>query len=55
MKNLKFIAIGIVLLVAGSLNAQVSLSVNVGTPPLWGPVGYSGARYYYLPECASLL
>lgn len=31
-------------------NAQVSVSVNIGSQPLWGPVGYDYARYYYLPE-----
>ncbi len=30
--------------------AQVSVNVNIGTPPLWGPVGYSDVRYYYLPD-----
>lgn len=50
MKNLKLIAFGIVLLISGATQAQVSLSVNIGTPPLWGPVGYTDARYYYLPD-----
>jgi hypothetical protein len=49
MKALKII-IGIMLSIAGSLNAQVSVNVNIGTPPLWGPVGYAEARYYYLPD-----
>lgn len=32
--------------------AQVSLnmSMNIGSQPAWGPVGYDYARYYYLPD-----
>lgn len=30
--------------------AQVSVNVNIGTPPNWGPVGYDSSRYYYLPD-----
>ena len=30
--------------------AQVSLQVNIGTQPLWGPTGYDHASYYYLPD-----
>jgi len=38
------------LLFAGSVQAQISVHVNLGTPPQWGPVGYSDVRYYYLPD-----
>ena len=31
-------------------SAQVSVSVNIGTQPQWGPVGYDRADYYYLPD-----
>ncbi|ULQ52072.1 hypothetical protein [Flavihumibacter fluvii] len=30
--------------------AQVSVQVNVGVQPQWGPVGYDYAAYYYLPD-----
>jgi len=30
--------------------AQVSVNINVGTPPSWGPEGYDDSRYYYLPD-----
>lgn len=30
--------------------AQVSLSVNIGSQPLWGPVGYDYVDNYYLPD-----
>jgi len=35
-----------------SINAQpsVSFSVNIGVQPMWGPVGYDHAEYYYMPD-----
>ncbi|WP_205945241.1 hypothetical protein [Pedobacter hiemivivus] len=30
--------------------AQVSISLNIGSQPLWGPVGYDYVDNYYLPE-----
>lgn len=30
--------------------AQVSVSVNIGAQPMWGPVGYESVDYYYLPD-----
>ena len=30
-------------------NSQVSVNVNIGAQPLWGPVGYDYVEYYYLP------
>lgn len=30
--------------------AQVSVNVNIGTPPNWGPQGFDNSRYYYLPD-----
>lgn len=30
--------------------AQVSINVNIGTPPSWGPEGNDNSRYYYLPD-----
>ena len=50
MKSLKLVLAAMVLFLAISVKAQVSLSVNIGSPPMWGPVGYSGIRYYYLPD-----
>jgi hypothetical protein len=53
MKALKLIIIGIVLLFAGTAQAQVSVRLNLGLAPAWGPVGYDDARYYYLPDVES--
>src|SRR4030095_10078764 len=46
----------LVLLVAvGSIiskpaTAQVSVNVNIGSQPTWGPVGYDYVEYYYMPD-----
>lgn len=29
---------------------QVNVSINIGSQPSWGPVGYDYVRYYYIPE-----
>jgi len=50
MKTLKLLVIGLLLLFVGSVEAQISVRVNLGSPPQWGPVGYSDVRYYYLPD-----
>ncbi|RVT74914.1 hypothetical protein EOD40_12130 [Flavobacterium sufflavum] len=51
MKTLKLIAAGIILLVTSTTTqAQVSVNVNIGTPPAWGPVGYSNVDFYYIPD-----
>ena len=49
-----------IVLIAGALlfatalsnpsSAQISLSVNIGAQPSWGPTGYDHAEYYYLPD-----
>ena len=49
MKNLKLILIGTLLVLSGAAKAQVSVNVNIGSPPMWGPSGYTEVRYYYLP------
>ena len=50
MKKMKITTLGIVLFLSITAQAQISLRVNIGTPPPWGPVGYIEARYYYLPD-----
>lgn len=29
---------------------QANIQVNIGAQPVWGPVGYDRADYYYLPD-----
>lgn len=53
MKFLKLIILGIVISFSITTKAQVSVHINIGTPPMWGPAGYSDARYYYLPDIES--
>ncbi len=50
MKNLKLVLLGIVLMFSVAAKAQVSVNVNIGSPPMWGPVGYTDVRYYYIPD-----
>ena len=50
MKTLKLIVIVIALFLTNNIQAQVSVNINIGSAPQWGPVGYSGVRYYYLPD-----
>lgn len=50
MKTIKIAIAGLFLLVANATQAQVSVNVNIGTPPAWGPAGYAEMEYYYLPD-----
>jgi hypothetical protein len=47
MKKLGF---ALILLMSVFAHAQVSINVNIGTPPNWGPEGNDTSRYYYLPD-----
>ncbi|MBC7845128.1 MAG: hypothetical protein H7Y10_01390 [Flavobacterium sp.] len=54
MKTLKLMTIGMMLFFASiSMQAQVSINVNLGLQPSWGPVGYSSVDYYYIPDVQS--
>lgn len=51
MKTLKIITLATLLLFASNaMQAQVSVNVNLGAQPSWGPVGYSAVDYYYIPD-----
>lgn len=45
-----FLAIGSLL---NKSTAQISVNVNIGAQPSWGPSGYDRAEYYYLPDIES--
>ncbi|MCI9846064.1 hypothetical protein [Flavobacterium pectinovorum] len=47
---MKKLALAFVLFMSALAHSQVSVNVNIGTPPNWGPVGYDDSRYYYLPD-----
>jgi len=53
MKLLKLLLVGVLFIASNSIDAQVSVNVNIGSPPTWGPVGYSEVEYYYLPDIES--
>lgn len=53
MKTLKLFTLGLLFFAASSIHAQVSVNVNLGTAPSWGPAGYSAVDYYYLPDVES--
>jgi hypothetical protein len=54
MKKLMFlILLAITGLSVNNAAAQVSINVNIGSQPLWGPTGYDHVDYYYLPEIES--
>lgn len=50
MKAIKLVVFGIILFLAGTVQAQISVRLNLGTQPQWAPVGYDDTRYYYLPD-----
>jgi hypothetical protein len=54
MKKLLLMAtLGVSALLASPAKAQVSVNINIGAQPAWGPTGYSHVDYYYLPEIES--
>lgn len=53
MKPLQLFALALLGLMYGSAQAQVSVNVNLGVQPDWGPSGYSEVNYYYLPDVYS--
>ena len=51
MKKLKLVVLAAVLFfTSNAIQSQVSINVNLGVQPSWGPVGYSSVDYYYLPD-----
>ena len=47
-----FVALFTASIMFTSAKAQVSvgISVNIGSQPAWGPVGYDYVQYYYMPD-----
>jgi hypothetical protein len=52
MKKIRLFTVGIFLLGIGLSQAQVSVNVNIGTRPPWGPT-VTTEEYYYLPDIDS--
>ncbi len=38
------------LIEAATAQVQVYTRANIGSQPIWGPVGYDAVQYYYLPD-----
>lgn len=38
------------LAIVNTSKAQVSVNINIGVQPEWGPSGYDYAEYYYMPD-----
>jgi hypothetical protein len=43
----------LVLSIHAGTQAQVSVNINIGNQPAWGPTGYNHVDYYYLPDVES--
>jgi len=47
------VVFGVASLSSISTKAQVSVNINIGSQPEWGPTGYDHVDYYYLPDVDS--
>jgi hypothetical protein len=50
MKKLKLLIGGLLLVLAGTMQAQVVVTATIGNPPPWGPADGVGVRFYYIPD-----
>lgn len=53
MKKVMYMILLVIGFITGNISpakAQVNVSVNISTQPLWGPVGYDYVEYYYFPD-----
>lgn len=56
MKKIIFTAailIGWLSFKAADAKVHLSVGINIGSQPDWGPVGYDHADYYYMPDIDS--
>ncbi|TDO20775.1 hypothetical protein [Pedobacter duraquae] len=44
------VLIGVASMSSITAKAQISINVNIGQQPAWGPTGYDHVDYYYLPD-----
>ena len=44
------VLIGVASMSSINAKAQISINVNIGQQPAWGPTGYDHVDYYYLPD-----
>ena len=54
MKKLLLLSLlGVIGFLPYHASAQISVNINIGSQPLWGPVGYDHVDNYYLPDIES--
>jgi len=53
MKSPQVLFAALLFTFAYSAKAQTLVSLDVGSPPPWGPAGHTEVRYYYLPDIQS--
>ncbi len=44
------VVLGVASMSSINVKAQVSVNINIGQQPEWGPTGYDHVDYYYLPD-----
>jgi hypothetical protein len=49
-KVILIIIISVLGITGNSLKAQIRFNFNIGSQPIWGPVGYDHVENYYLPD-----
>lgn len=49
MKTLKYFIAAFILMYS-NMEAQVSVNVNIGSPPVWAPADRVETQYYFLPD-----
>lgn len=45
-----FLFASVILCRNANAQVRVGVNINIGSQPVWGPVGYDYAEYYYLPD-----
>lgn len=50
MKTIKLFLLATLFAISFTTQAQVSVNVNLGKPPIWAPKNAEPVKYYYLPE-----
>ncbi len=50
MKTIKVLIVAMLFFLTTGIYAQISVNVNVGTPPVWAPAAPVEVQYYYLPD-----
>ena len=49
-KMILMLAVVVVSATTFKSTAQISVNINLGSQPAWGPAGYDYVEYYYLPD-----